>query len=164
MPPAPVPPCRTVARAALLAGALGLALACRSAGPVAAPPPPPPVPTPVPAATPTPAPTPLPKVRRAPEEVVVAAWSEPPRLGEGGGQAHILVRLQKRSGKPFAGVDVQLTTSQGTLYSQGRLLTSNANGMTRDMLTTHHTATVTVNAGGTRYRFKVAVAPDVVER
>lgn len=164
MSPAPVQPCRTLARTALLAGALGLALACRSAGPVAAPPPPPPVLTPVPAATPIPAPTPLPKVRRAPEEVVVAAWSEPPRLGEGGGQAHILVRLQKRSGKPFAGVDVQLTTSQGALYSQGRLLTSNANGMTRDMLTTHHTATVTVNAGGTRYRFKVAVAPDVIER
>ena len=164
MSPAPAQPCRNVARAALLACALGLALACRSAGPVAAPPPPPPRPAPTPAATPTPAPTPLPKVRRAPEEVVVAAWSEPPRLAEGGGQAHILVRLQKRSGKPFPGVDVQLTASQGTLYSQGRLLTSNANGMTRDMLTTHHTATVTVNAGGTRYRFKVAVAPDVIER
>jgi len=36
--------------------------------------------------------------------------------------------------------------------------------MTRDRLSTRRTATVTVNAGGTRYRFKVAVAPDVVER
>ncbi len=133
----------------LAALVLGPGLACRSAAPE-----PPP----------RPAPTPLPQVRRAPEEVVVAAWAEPPRLGEGGGQAQILVRVQKRNGRPFAGVDVQLTTSDGTLYSQGRLLTSNASGMTRDRLSTRRTATVTVNAGGTRYRFKVAVAPDVVER
>jgi hypothetical protein len=30
--------------------------------------------------------------------------------------------------------------------------------MTRDRLTTHATAVVTLNAGGTRYRFRVQVA------
>jgi hypothetical protein len=103
-------------------------------------------------------------VRPALEEVVVAAWAEPPRLGEGGGEAQILVRLQRRNGRPYPGVDVQLSASQGRLYSAGRVLTTNASGMTRDRLTTGRTATVTVNAGGTRYRFRVAVAPDVIER
>jgi len=109
-------------------------------------------------------PTPRKKVRKALEEVVVAAWAEPSRLDEGGGQAQVLVRLQRRNGRPYPGVDVQLSASNGKLFSAGRVLVSNASGMTRDRLTTSRTATVTVNAGGTRYRFKVAVAPDVIER
>lgn len=103
-------------------------------------------------------------MRQAREEVVVAAWAEPPRLGEGGGLAQILVRLQRRNGQPYPGVDVQLSASQGALYSQGRVLVSDGRGMTRDRLSAHRTSTVTVNAGGTRYRFKVVVAPDVIER
>lgn len=152
-------------RALALALTVSTAWACRSAAPAA---PPPPVSSPGPSAEPSAAPEPTPaprkKVRQALEEVVVAAWAEPARLAEGGGQVQILVRLQRRSGRAYPGVDVQLLASQGQLYSQGHVLTTNANGMTRDRLTTRRTATVTVNAGGTRYRFKVAVAPDVIER
>lgn len=94
-------------------------------------------------------------VQKAPEEVVVAAWSEPKRLPPRGGQANIIVRAQRRGGKPFEGVEVRIRTSVGTLFSQGRALTTDVNGRTRDRLTARRGATITVNAGGTVYRFDV---------
>jgi hypothetical protein len=100
---------------------------------------------------------PLP-VRAADEEVVVAAWSEPARLPRVGGQAQILVRAQKRNGDPFPGVEVRLRASAGTLYSGGRTLITDAAGHTRDRLTTRQPTVITLNAGGTVYRFTVHVA------
>jgi hypothetical protein len=107
---------------------------------------------------------PLPPVKQAAEEVVVAAWADPAQLQEGGGVAQILVRLQKRNRQPYAGVEVRLQTSRGRLFSDGRILVTDARGMTRDRLTARSTATLTLNAGGTRYSFRVPVAPDVVKR
>ena len=110
-------------------------------------------------AIPTEPPPPLP-VKKASEEVVVAAWAEPPRLPPGGGQAQILVRLQKRGGAPFEGVEVRLTVAGGQLFSGGRVLMSDSAGRTRDRLTARHTAFITLNAGGKVYRFKVPVGGD----
>ena len=143
---------------------LGLG-ACALFGRKTPPPPPPaPAPTPTPAPTPAPTPTPVPTpsvdplaVKKAPEDVIVAAWSEPAKLPAGGGQAQILVRLQKRGGAPFAGVEVRLASSSGTLYSAGAVLRTDATGQTRDRLTTRRTAQITLNAGGTIYRFSVPV-------
>jgi hypothetical protein len=127
--------------------ALGLLPACRSAAPGGTPS----------AETPAEAPEPLP-VRKVGVEIVVAAWAEPSRLPYGGGETQILVRVQRRGGEPLARVEVRLTTSDGTLFSNGRVLTTDARGMTRDRLTTRRTASVVLNAGGTRYRFLVSVA------
>jgi hypothetical protein len=102
-------------------------------------------------------PPPLP-VQKAPEDVIVAAWAEPSRLPPTGGQTQILVRLQKRGGIPFPGVEVRLQTSAGSLFSGGRVLVTDASGRTRDRLTTRSSAHVTLNAGGTVYRFRVPVA------
>ncbi len=97
------------------------------------------------------------RVQEAGEPIVVAAWAEPQMLPPGGGQAQILIRVQKRGGARFPGVEVRLRASRGSLYSGGRTLVTDAQGMTRDRLTTHQTAVVTLNAGGTRYRFRVPV-------
>ncbi len=104
---------------------------------------------------------PLP-VKKVQEEIVVAAWAEPSHLPEGGGQAQILVRVQKRGGAPFPDVEVRLSASKGGLYSKGAILNTNARGMTRDRLSTRKTAVITLNAGGTRYRFRVPVGDDYV--
>jgi hypothetical protein len=88
---------------------------------------------------------------------VVAAWAEPKHLPPGGGQAQIMVRIQKRGGRRYPGVEVRLVASEGTLYSKGKVLVTDSQGMTRDRLTTRRTATITLNAGGTRYRFQVPV-------
>jgi hypothetical protein len=120
----------------------------------------PPVETPVIPSTPEPAPDDKDKdlaVRVVNEEEVVAAWAEPRTLPPGGGQAQIIVRLQKRGGAPFPGVEVRLRCSTGRLYSLGRVLTTDTRGMTRDRLTTTKTSVVTLNAGGKRYRFNVPV-------
>ncbi len=102
-------------------------------------------------------------VRKAPEEVVVAAWSEPKRLPPGGGQAQILVRARRRGGAPFAGVEVRLHTNAGSLFSNGKVLVTDAAGTTRDRLTTRRSAIVTLNAGGTVYRFRVPTLDDASE-
>jgi hypothetical protein len=99
-------------------------------------------------------PEPLP-VTRAAEEVVVAAWSEPKELPPAGGQAQILVRAQKRGGAPFPGVEVRLSASGGKLFSGGKVLVTDATGRTRDRLTARAVTLITVNAGGTVYRFRV---------
>jgi hypothetical protein len=85
----------------------------------------------------------------------VAAWAEPPKLPPLGGQCQIIVRVMKRGGAPLAGVEVRLSASKGTLYSAGRILVTDASGKTRDRLTARAGATITLNAGGTRYRFEV---------
>jgi hypothetical protein len=141
------------------------AAACQTTRPAPPPPPPPAAPTPVPTPEPTPTPTPLPTpareagVKKAEGEVVVAAWAEPRHLPPGGGQAQLLVRVRKRNGTPYPGVEVRIESTHGTLYSRGRVLTTDASGMTRDRLTSRQGATVTVNAGGTRYSFEVPVQP-----
>ena len=105
-------------------------------------------------------PPPLP-VKKASEEVVVAAWSEPKQLPARGGQVQILVRAQKRGGAPFPAVEVRIQAEGGTLFSKGRVLMTDASGRTRDRLTARGDASITVNAGGTVYRFRVPVrAPD----
>ena len=123
------------------------------------PPPPPPRGEPLPAEPPPPpkpdeAPSPVRLVR---EPIVVAAWAEPRQLPPGGGQAQILVRVQKKGGARFPGVEVLLTASEGSLYSGGKVLVTDAQGMTRDRLTTRTSSVVTLNAGGTSYRFQVNV-------
>ncbi|HET8646821.1 MAG TPA: hypothetical protein VFO85_15100, partial [Vicinamibacteria bacterium] len=50
-------------------------------------------------------------------------------------------------------------TSEGSLFSQGRILMTDGAGQTRDRLTSRRDATITVNAGGTVYRFLVPVRP-----
>jgi hypothetical protein len=100
---------------------------------------------------------PLP-VAQVSEPIVVAAWAEPKELPAGGGQAQILVRIQKQGGRRFPGVEVRLRSSTGSLFSAGRVLVTDTAGMTRDRLTTKKTVTITLNAGGTRYRFQVPVA------
>ena len=104
------------------------------------------------------APPPLP-VKRAAEEVVVAAWAEPKRLPPMGGSSQILVRLRKRGGAPYQGVEVRLQTSAGRLFSGGKVLLTDGAGQTRDRLTTSRAAEITLNAGGTIYRFHVPVGP-----
>jgi hypothetical protein len=111
---------------------------------------------PPPAPAPESPPPPLP-VEKAPEDVIVAAWAEPARLPSEGGQAQVLVRLQKHGGAPFPGVQVRLRTSTGSLYSGGKVLVTDEAGRTRDRLTTRQTAHLTLNAGGTVYRFRVPV-------
>jgi hypothetical protein len=144
-----------------VASAIGVA--CRATVPV--PPPPPPVPEIAKE------PPPLPEVstseglevRKVPEAIVVASWSEPSRLPPGGGEVQILVRVQKRGGRVYPGVEVRLKASPGTLYSQGRILVTDRNGMTRDRLTTRRTSRVVLNAGGVVYRFTVPVMPEATE-
>jgi hypothetical protein len=108
---------------------------------------------------PPPAPADALEVTLAPEEVVVAAWAEPKHLPPGGGIVQILVRTKKRGGAPFPGVEVRLASSAGALFSEGRTLTTDSAGMTRDRLTAKKTAEITLNAGGMRYRFTVPVLP-----
>jgi hypothetical protein len=147
--------------AALGPTVLALALALGACGPTRPPVVPPPEPSPLPTPEPTPSPvaTPLP-VKRVQGEVIVSAWSEPKHLPPGGGQAQIMVRLQKRGGAPWQGVEVRLQTSSGSLYSRSKILTTDAAGTTRDRLTARRTANITVNAGGTLYRFQVPVATE----
>jgi hypothetical protein len=108
------------------------------------------------------APEPLP-VKKVPEELVVAAWSEPSKLPPGGGQTQILVRVQKRGGAAYPDVEVRLSVAGGTLYSGGKILLTDARGTTRDRLTSRSGAKITLNAGGTRYSFQVPVAKPTSE-
>ncbi len=118
-----------------------------------------PEPAPAPAAgvLPTAAEGPLP-VARAAEEIVVEAWAEPKHLPPWGGQVQVLVRVKKRNGRRYPGVEVRLATSTGTLFSNGGILVTDSQGMTRDRLTAREAATITLNAGGTRFRFLIPVA------
>ena len=125
------------------------------------PPPPPPstageplTPDPAPPAAVAGEPQPLP-VKKVPDPIVVAAWAEPKRLPPWGGQVQILVRVQKRGGARYPGVEVRLATTTGSLYSKGGVLVTDSQGMTRDRLTAREAAVIILNAGGTRYRFQI---------
>jgi hypothetical protein len=97
-------------------------------------------------------------VTRVEEPFTVSAWAEPARLPPLGGQSQIIVRVLKKGGAPFPGMEVRLHASRGSLYSAGRTLVTDATGKTRDRLTARTSATITLNAGGTRYRFEVPLA------
>ncbi len=99
---------------------------------------------------------PLP-VKKVEEDIILAAWAEPRQLPSGGGSAQLLVRVQKQGGAAYPGVEVRFHTSAGALYSGGNILVTDRLGETRDRVTTERTATITLNAGGTRYRFRVPV-------
>jgi hypothetical protein len=99
---------------------------------------------------------PLP-VQPFPDEILVTAWAEPSRLPSGGGDSQILVRVRRKGGGLVPGVEVRFQSSTGTLYSQGKVLLTDARGMTRDRITTHQAAIVTVNAGGTPSTVRVSV-------
>lgn len=120
-------------------------------------------PVPAPDAEPTPEPeAPAPErreVRPEKEALIIAAWAEPTHLPPGGGQAQILIRVQRRGGSPATGVEVRVETTEGRLYSQGRILTTDQNGRTRDRITTRRTARIEINAGGTRYSILIPVLP-----
>lgn len=112
-----------------------------------------------PAAGGTPAPEPpRVEIQRVAEPITVRAWAEPRRLPPMGGQAQILVLVRRKTGEPLPGVQVRLESDHGTLFSRGRILTTDEAGRTRDRLTARRSATVTVNAGGTIHRVEVAVA------
>ena len=105
---------------------------------------------------------PLP-VKKVTEPIVVAAWTEPRTLPAGGGQVQVLVRVQKRGGAPFRGVEIRLATSTGSLFSNGRILVTDRRGMTRDRLTTRRSTRITLNVGGTVYRFALRVGDGLDE-
>ena len=113
---------------------------------------------PAPAASPAPEPPPRAEVQPAGEPITVRAWAEPRRLPPAGGQSQILVLVRKRTGEPLPGVQVRVEAEHGTLFSRGRILTTDEAGRTRDRLTTRRPTTVTVNAGGTIQRLEVDVA------
>jgi hypothetical protein len=54
-------------------------------------------------------------------------------------------------------VEVRFRASTGSLYSGGNILVTDRQGLSRDRVTTQHSVTITLNAGGTRYRFRVPV-------
>jgi hypothetical protein len=148
-------------RLAPLLGSMLLVLsvaACATLRHETPPPPPPPPrgeplpPSPPPSKQDDPGPV---KVVQVP--IVVAAWAEPRSLPAGGGQVQLLVRVQKKGGARLGGVEVRFSASTGSLYSDGQVLTTDAQGMTRDRLATRRTSIITLNAGGTRYRFQVNV-------
>jgi hypothetical protein len=124
-----------------------------------------PVPSPEqPQATPQ-APTPSPAtpsaardlrpVARVDEDITLNVWTEPRRLPAGGGQAQVIVRVLRRNGRPLPGVEVRVTSSSGTLFSQGKILTTDDRGMTRDSLTTTGPASLTIVAGGREQRVEL---------
>ena len=93
--------------------------------------------------------TPLPPLTPAVEPVTLRAWAEPRMLPPAGGQTQIIVLARKRNGDPYESLEVRFTTTEGTLYSQSKVLLTDSSGRTRDRLTTRRSATVTVNVGGT---------------
>ena len=54
---------------------------------------------------------------------------------------------------------MRLAASSGTLFSGGKVLLTDTAGQTRDRLTTRRSTEITLNAGGTVYRFRVPVGP-----
>ena len=86
---------------------------------------------------------------------MVAAWSEPKELPPGGGQAQILVRAQKRGGAPFPGVEVRLNVSGGTCSRGERSWSPTPPAVRATGSPRAKVSLVTVNAGGTVYRFRV---------
>jgi hypothetical protein len=92
-------------------------------------------------------------------ETAVAVWAEPAKLPASGGQVQILVRIRRPNGTPYAGVQVRLRTSEGSLFSDGRTLVTDAQGMVRDRLTSRKEAEIVVLVGDARHRFRVPLTP-----
>jgi hypothetical protein len=113
-------------------------------------------------APPVESPTPAPIIPKR-SEIVLAAWAEPRHVPQGGGSVQVLVRVRRVGGGPYPGVQVQLQTNAGSLYSAGKPLVTDAQGMCRDRLTTNRPAQVVVQIGDTRYRFKVTLPPESAE-
>lgn len=159
----------TLALTALLAGGCvtsrppAIVVETTSVPPRETTPTPTPTPTPEPLATPTPSPEsaerPLAVVN---ESFAVSAWTEPRRLPPGGGQAQVIVRVLRHNGRPLPGVEVRIATSAGSLYSQGKILTTDARGIVRDSLTTTRATTLTVQAGGHEQRIELPLGEAVV--
>jgi hypothetical protein len=162
------PPCRMehVSRGRFLLGVCLLFAACHAQPGPRAPGKPSPAPSRPGATKPTPLPSPTPRSSSAaqpggePARVsgpLVSAWSEPRTLPPGGGAAQILIRVKKPGGAVWPGVQVKLKASEGALFSNGRVLRTDARGMVRDRLTTTKTSTLTIDAGGDVQRLWVAV-------
>jgi len=112
------------------------------------------------AATPSPLAAPSPEgesrpVARVEGDIVITVWTEPRRLPVGGGQAQVIVRVLKRGGRPLPGVGVRIASSSGTLFSQGKILTTDARGIARDSLTTTQATSLSVVAGGREQRVEL---------
>ena len=58
---------------------------------------------------------------------------------------------------------MRLSASAGTLFSGGKVLVTDASGRTRDRLTARSATLITVNAGGTVYRFEVPLRAPAAE-
>lgn len=93
---------------------------------------------------------------------MIAAWTEPRYLPPGGGQVKVLVRVQRvqrAGGGPYPGVQVQLQSTAGHLLSAGKILVTDAQGMTHDRLTAKEPVGIVVRIGDTRYSFQVTMPP-----
>lgn len=71
----------------------------------------------------------------------------PNTFPSGGGTAVISAAVTDNSGKPLENVNVQFSTTAGTLQSGGDILETNANGIVTDILNTSESATVTASTG-----------------
>ncbi len=121
--------------------------------------------TPLPGATPgaqASPPTELRPLERVEGAMTVSVWTEPKHLPPGGGQAQVIVRVLKPSGRPLPGVEVRITSSSGRLFSESRVLTTDARGMARDSLTTSQSATITVEAGGLTQHVQLPIGEAVL--
>jgi hypothetical protein len=152
---------------ACLAPAALLSVSCAPQRPpaIAGQPPPATLHSPTPIASPSPTPTPATPAEELPlpsgtkGRIALSVWSEPKRLPAGGGQAQIIVRAQKPGNRPtpLEGLNVRIRTSEGSLFSEGRMLATDARGMTRDRLTTSRTAKVVVDVEGAREEIFIPV-------
>ena len=85
----------------------------------------------------------------------------PAVLPRGGGTSRIVVRAYNADGNPVPNVGIFITSSAGTLDSNGRLLITDANGKVTDRLTTEETqTTVTASAGTLTSSITISVGED----
>ncbi len=73
----------------------------------------------------------------------VFVFATPAKLPDGGGTSLISAAVTDSSGQPIRDIDVQFTTTQGKLQSNGALIPTNDNGVATDTLNTDASATVT---------------------
>jgi len=69
------------------------------------------------------------------------------------------VTIQVENIEPNKAQDELHKGHHGQLFSGGKVLVTDSAGQTRDRITTSRTARITLNAGGTVYRFQVPVGP-----
>jgi PKD repeat protein len=73
--------------------------------------------------------------------------ADPPVLPVGGGASTLRVTAYDENFNPLANIPVTLSTNAGQLNSSGNVITTNANGVAQDLLTTTVTANVTALSG-----------------